>query len=79
MISWVNWEAKGWKGRSEAEEGEGVGEHEELRRSCWEKDKEGEQGKRYIDWGSPYGVTEEPDNKEIPKNPQVWSQVSAVG
>ena len=57
------------------EEGQWDGEktervHEGLGRLNLGNDREREQGKRYLDKGSHYGVSEKPGTREIPRNPQ---------
>lgn len=61
----------------EGEDGTGVerrvrkwGEHEELGRSSWMKNREGEKRKRNLERGRHYGVRKEPGTREIPRNIQ---------
>ena len=49
--------------------GEGRG-HEGSEGWSWGKSREGGQGKRYLDRGSHYGISEKPGTREIPKNPK---------
>ena len=54
---------KGW------EDGKG-GEHEGLGRLNWRKDREGDQGKRFLDKSIHYRVREKTITREIPRNPR---------
>ena len=68
-ISLVNWQHGG------REDGRGVegnqgGECEGSGRSRWVMDKQGEQGKRYIERGSHYRVNKKPSTKKTPRHPK---------
>ena len=41
-----------------------------LGRLSWGKDREEEQGKRYLDRGSHYGISEKAGTRELARNPQ---------
>ena len=66
--------AKGEEERRRREKEKG-GEVEEKGSSRWGKNREGDQGKRYLGWGSQHESTKKSVSKEISRNSQGWSQL----